>query len=318
VTITNNGHSALSWHSTPQPLASSWLGASPSGGTIALGQSGQVTIKVNTATLTPGNYVGQVTLNGMDAKGNLAPGSPKTITVNLVMQPPCTISPPSSSALALSAVQGASANPAAQTVMFTGTGSCVWPVTWNTSVAPTASWLTLTPAKGTIAGTGQSGTIGVGAIIAGLQARTYTTQVTIAAHDASGVAVQGSAQTFAVTLTVLPPCVLSPLSPNSLTFTVPQGQTSATALNVTFGETGTCSRPVTWSASGDAGSSAWLVLSATSGTDGGGGSILGVNVDATNLTPGPYSGTITIAATDSAGVTISGSGQTINVTLTVT
>src|SRR6266576_3113041 len=122
VTITNNGHSPLGWHSTPQPLASSWLGASPSGGIIALGQSGQVTINVNTAQLTPGNYVGQIILNGMDSKGNLAPGSPQNIVVNLVMQPPCTLSPPSSSALSFSAIQGATASPATQTVLFTGTG----------------------------------------------------------------------------------------------------------------------------------------------------------------------------------------------------
>ena len=201
-TITNNGGSALKWHTSVTSLSSSWLNTSPSGGTIAAGQSGQVTIKVNTATLTPGNYVGQVILNGMDAKGNLAPGSPKTIVVNLVVQPPCTMSPPSSSALSFSAVQGASANPAAQTVMFTGTGSCAWPVTWNTSVAPTANWLTLTPAGGTVKGTGQSGSIGVGVNIAGLQARIYTTQVTITAIDSSGATVIGSGQTINVTLTV--------------------------------------------------------------------------------------------------------------------
>ena len=87
---------------------------------IPPGQSGQVTVKVNTSHLTPGNYVGQITLNGMDAKGNPAPGSPQTMIVNLVMQSPCTLSPPSSSALSFSAVQGASANPATQTVLFTG------------------------------------------------------------------------------------------------------------------------------------------------------------------------------------------------------
>jgi len=228
------------------------------------------------------------------------------------------MSPPSSSALALSAVQGASANPAAQTVMFTGTGSCVWPVTWTTSVAPTASWLTLTPG-GTITGTGQSGILLVNANnanIAGLQAGIYTTHVTIAASDASGVAVQGSAQSFAVTLTVLPPCVLSSPLPASLAFSVPQGQPAPAAQNVTFSETGTCVRPVTWSASGDAGSSAWLVLSAASGTDSGSGSTLGVNVTAATSVPGTYSGTITVTATDSAGAVMS--LQPINVTLTVT
>ncbi len=314
VTITNNGHSPLGWHSMANQLASSWLAASPSGGTIAPGQAVQVTINVNTAPLTPGNYVGQITLNGMDAKGIPAPGSPQTIVVNLVMQPPCTMSPPSSSALSFSAVQGAASTPAAQTVLFTGTGSCAWPVTWNTGVAPKASWLTMSPRKGTILGTGQSGSIGVGVNMASLQAGTYTTHVTIAASDASGVAVQGSAQTLAVTLTVLPPCVLSPPTPATLAFSLAQGQATSTTQNVTFGETGTCSRPVNWTASA---SSAWLVLPTPSGTDGGSGSTFGVNVTAASLVPGTYSGTITITATDSTGSAV-GSGQSVAVTLTVT
>ena len=148
----------------------------------------------------------------MDAKGNPAPGSPQIIAVNLVVQSPCTISPPSSSALSFSAVQGASANPATQTVMFTAWGGCEWPVAWKTSVSPTASWLTQTPSSGTIGGNGQSGSIGITANITGLAAGTYNTTVTIAASDASGVTVQGSTEPFTVTLTVLlPPCVLSTL-----------------------------------------------------------------------------------------------------------
>ncbi len=316
VTITNNGTSALKWYSRVTTLYLSWLGASPSGGTIAPGQTGQLTININTAVLTPGSYVGQVTLNGMDAKGNLAPGSPQTITITLVVQPPCAISPPSSSSLSFSAVQGASANPTAQTIMFTGTGNCVWPVTWTTNVTPTANWLTLTALGGTVKGTGQSGSIGVGANIKSLPAGTYTTNVTISASDASGAAVQGSPQSFAVTLTVLPPCALSSPSPGSLTFSVPQGQSSSPPQTVTVSETGTCSRPVTWTAS--TGSSAWLVLAATSGTDSGSGSTFGVSVTAATLLPGTYSGTITVAATDSTGASVSGSGQTVSVTLTVT
>ena len=312
VTITNNGGGPLKWNITVTTLFSIWLGASPSGGTIAPGQSGQVTINVNTAKLTPGSYVGQVTLNGM----NSAPGSPQTITITLVVQPPCTISPSSSSALSFSAVQGASANPPAQTVMFTGTGNCVWPVSWTTSVAPAATWLALAPSSGAVKGTGQSGSLVVAPTIAGLPAGTYTTRVTIAASDASGATVQGSPQTFAVTLTVLPPCVLLPLSPKSLNFSIPQGQSSSTTQNVTLSETGTCARPVTWTAS--TGSSAWLALSATSGTDGGSGSTLGVNVTAATLVPGTYTGTITITVTDSTGATVGGSGRSVSVTVTVT
>jgi len=313
VTITNNGRSSLTWRTNVTCQLSCWLGSAPSGGTIPAGQTGQVTISVNTSQLTPGTYVGQVTLNGIDSKGALAPGSPQTITINLVVQPPCTISPPSSSSLSFSTVQGGP-SPAPQTIAFTGTGSCVWPVTWHISVTPAVGWLKLAPVAGTINGTGQSGSIGV--TIASLPVGTNTTTVTISASDNSGAVVQGSPETFSVTLRVLLPCTLSSPSPASLSFSAAQGQSSSTAQNVSLSETGNCARPVTWTA--NAGSSAWLVLSATSGSDSGSGSILGVNVNAASLTPGTYAGTITISATDSAGAPVSGSARTISVSLTVT
>ena len=315
VTITNNGHSPLSWHVTATPLPSFvWLIASPPGGTIAPGQAGQVTIKVTTAQLTPGNYMGQITLNGMDAKGNTAPGSPQTIVVNLVIQPPCTLSPPSSSALSFSAVQGATASPATQTVLFTGTGSCMWPLSWKSSVAPSGNWLTQTASRGIIGGPGQSGSVGVNANITGLVAGTYSTVVTISASDANGIAVQGSTHTFTVTLTIFPPCRLLTPSPANLAISLAQGQTTSSALNVVLSESGTCGRPVTWHAST---SSQWLALTAASGTDSGTGSLFGVNASAVNLLSGTYTGTITIVATDSTGSVV-GNTQSVTVTLTVT
>jgi len=161
-------------------------------------------------------------------------------------------------------------------------------------------------------GTGQSGSIGVAVTIAGLSAGTYQTTVSISATDASGAPAQGSPQQFTVTLTILPPpCTLS--SQAGLAFTVAQGQT-ATAQTVAVSETGTCARPVSWTATADP----WLVLSAASGTDSGGGSTLSVNATAANLVPGTYTGKITIAATGSTGAPVVGSPQTIAVTLTVT
>ena len=257
--------------------------------------------------------MGQITLVGIDAKGNPAPGNPQTVIVNLVMQPPCTLSPPSSSALSFSAVQGASTNPATQTVMFTATGSCVWPLAWNTSAAPAAGWLTQTAASGSIGGTGQSGSLGISANIAGLVAGTYSTTVTIAASDANGVTVQGSTQPFTVTLTILPPCLLSTPAPATLAFSLSQGQTSSSALPVGLSESGTCARPVAWHASTI---SSWLALTATSGADTGAGIAFGVNASAVNVTPGTYTGTIAIAATDSNGSVVGGA-QTVAVTLTV-
>jgi Viral BACON domain/Carboxypeptidase regulatory-like domain len=311
VTLTNNGQSALTWHATAQPLASCWLCVSPQGGTIAPGQSSQVTITVNTTALTPGTYVGQITLMGLDAQGTPAPGSPQTVLVNLLVQPPCTVSPPSASALAFRAVQGATNTPAPQTVTLAATGSCVWPLNWTSRVAPTASWLTLTPASGTIGSTGQAGTLLVTADSSGLAAGTYSTNVTVAARDANNVAVAGSTHTFTVALTVQPACVLLPPTPATLAFSLPQGQVSATAQHVQVSESGTCGRPVTWKA---ATKRAWLLPQAT-GADSGGGSTLGVTATAAKLLPGTYPGTITITATDATGAT---SVQTVSVTLTVT
>jgi hypothetical protein len=318
VAITNSGRSTLNWQVTATPSPSSvWFAAQPPGGTIPPGQTGQVTVQVNTAQLTPGNYVGQLVLDGMDADGKVALGNPQILMVNLVIQPPCTISPPSSSALSLSAVQGASPPIGAQSVLFTGMGSCVWPLLWKASVAPTARWLTLNTSSGTIGGAGQSGNIGLTANITGLVAGTYRTTVTITASDSSNVTVGGGIQTFTVTLTLLPPCVLSVPSPNRLTFTVQQGQSSSAWLTVTLGESGTCARPVTWTASSNAHSSAWIALSNSSGVDSGAGSTFKVTVHAAGLSPGIYIGTIVITATDSSGSKIAASGRKINVSLQV-
>jgi carboxypeptidase family protein len=152
----------------------------------------------------------------------------------------------------------------------------------------------------------------VGASIGALAAGTYITQVTITASDANGVTVQGSAQSFAVSLTVLPPCVLSPPAPATLAFSLPQGQSASTTQEVIVKETGTCARPVSWKASA---SDAWLVLLKTAGNNNG---TFGVNVTAASLVPGTYSGTITITATDSSGATVIGSGQMISISFTVT
>jgi Viral BACON domain/Carboxypeptidase regulatory-like domain len=310
VTITNTGGSPLKWSASSLLLTSGWWSAAPTGGTIAPGQTGQVTINVTTSKLTPGTYTDQVILSGRDTHGNVAPGSPQTITVNLVMQPPCTLLPPSSSVLSFNAVQGA-ANPPPQTITFMGIGNCAWPVIWSTSMSSVANWLTVTNTN-SIMGTGQSGSIAVAVTTAGLSAGTYQRTVSISATDASGAAVQGSPQPFTVTLTILPPCTLSPQA--GLAFTVAQGQI-ATAQNIAVHETGTCARPVSWTATAD---QTWLVLAAASGTDSGGGSTLSVNVTIASLVPGTYTGYITIAATDGTSAAVVGSPQAIAVTLTVT
>lgn len=317
VTISNTGGGTLFWSPQVQGLASKWLYASPIGGQIAPNQTASLTVGVDTTALTPGTYVGQVILNGTDSKYNSAPGSPQTIMVNLVVLPPCTLAQPSSSSLAFSAVAGGS-NPSPQTETITVSGNCAWPVTWQAkTIGQTPGWLTLSPASGTLSASGQSATLTVSVNIAGLPPATYGAQVEITAIDSNNAPAQASPQYFDVSLTILPPCTLQ-LSNTNFTFSVGQGQPLPSPQTLSFGENGSCSRPVSWTATGDPNSSAWLGISPTSGTDNGSGASLGISITSTNMNLGTYTGSITLTATGSGGASVQDSPQTVTVTLTIT
>lgn len=315
ITITNNGGSPLRWHTSAAQFTTNWVSATPTSGTVLPGQTGQMTVNVATGGLTPGNYVAQVTFNATDGRGLPASGSPQTIEVNLAVQPPCTLAQPSQSTLLFSMLAGG-ANPLAQTVNLTGTGSCSWPLHWNTSVSPAASWLTLTPGSGQLTAASQNASITVGINASGLQPGTYSAQVTIHASDSVGMQAQNSPQTFAVTLTVLQPCTLQPLPPQ-LNLSASQGQATPASQTFTLNETGSCGGGVAWTALGDAGSKTWLNLFPGSGTDNGGGSTVTVSASAGSLAPGSYTGQITVSASYN-GVVLQGSPQTITVVLQVT
>ncbi|HZR44120.1 MAG TPA: BACON domain-containing carbohydrate-binding protein [Ktedonobacteraceae bacterium] len=329
VTITNTGGGPLLLHTSVNAQSISWLSVSSQGGTIAPGQTQQLTVNVNANTLAPGNYEGQVVLSGSDSNNVPASGSPQTITVNLVVQPPCTLAQPSSSSLAFSAPQG-STDPTPQAITITASGNCSWPLNWKATMTSSASWLKLSPASGTLSASGQSATLNIAPSIAGLTPGNYSAQVSIAASDTVGQVARSSPQVFTITLTVQQPCSLQ-VATSGLSFSAIEGQTTS-AQNLSFSETGSCSFPVAWSATGDSGSSDWLVLSATSGKDSGNGVSISVSANASNLSPGTYKGTITISANDSSSTTqvspkfaaaanisstFQGSPQSVTVTLTV-
>jgi hypothetical protein len=314
VTITNTGKSQLKWHTAVNMLSSSWIAANPTGGSIAPGETGQVTVNIFTANLTPNTYVGQVVLIGTYTNGAPAFGSPQTITVNLLVLPPCTLQQPLQSSVAFSATQGGS-NPTPQMYSITASGNCAWPLSWHATFTQPASWLTLSPASGLLAASGQTVPIKFAASIAGLNVGTYSTQVLISATDGSNTPTQGSPQLFTVTLTVLPPCQLQ-VGPLNLPFTVGQGQPSPSMQSFSLSETGNCALPVTWHATGDAGSSSWLVVGPPS--SGTGGATVSVGVNAQSLAPGTYSGMISVSATGNGGAVVQNSHQTVNVALTVT
>jgi hypothetical protein len=118
-------------------------------------------------------------------------------------------------------------------------------------------------------------------------------------------------------LQVLQPCTLQE-TPASLSFTVSLLQPNAPGQNISFNEAGNCARPVSWTASVDAGSRCWLMVSATSGSDNGNGNTIVVNVNAQGKQFGQYAGRITLAATNSNGGSVQNSPRYIAVTLNVT
>ncbi|HEY4389515.1 MAG TPA: hypothetical protein VGN34_34170, partial [Ktedonobacteraceae bacterium] len=138
VTIANTGQSPLHWRTTINLLATSWLGAYPSGGVISPGQTGALTVNAITKNLTPGKYAGQIVLDGSDAAGKTAGGSPQTVSVTLTVLPPCKITQPSSSSLAFSAMQGDN-NPGPQSMVMAASGNCLWPLSWHVTVGGSSS-----------------------------------------------------------------------------------------------------------------------------------------------------------------------------------
>jgi hypothetical protein len=307
VTITNTGASTLFWHTTVAQLASSWLGASPSGGSIPPGQTKNLTVNVSASGLTPGSYVGQITIEGMDQNNVVASGSPQRVSINFVVLPPCTLSQPSSSTLAFNSMQGGG-SPSPLQESLTVSGNCGWPVNWKASTSSNVPWLMLTPSSGVFVSSGQSATMTVATNTTGLAPGTYTTSVSISATDSAGLAAQGSPQVFTVTMTVVQPCQMQ-VGTSKLNFTAQQGSMSAMQ-NISVSETGNCAQPVTWNANADG--SNWLTLASTSGHDGS----LSVNADATKLAPGSYNATIIFSATGSGGSVVFGKPHVL-VTLTV-
>lgn len=202
LTITNNGGSTLQWHGAIAAWDSDWLSIAPTGGSIAPGSTGQLTVSVATTNLMPGTYSGQITLTGTNIHATPARGGPQTVAVNLLVQPPCTLAQPSARSLLFNGSLNGP-DPAAQNVTLLGAGSCAWPLHWQSVIAPTAPWLTLKPSAGRLdPSTHMTDTLTVSVNTTGLPAGTYTTVVTISARDATGTVVGGNQQTFTVTLTV--------------------------------------------------------------------------------------------------------------------
>jgi hypothetical protein len=203
--------------------------------------------------------------------------------------PPPTLSL-SSSSLSFAGTSGG-ANPAGQgvTVSNIGTGTLTW------TAASNQNWLTVSPASGT-----NTGTLTIGANLAGLGAGTYSGTVTVSGG--------GSSKPITAVLTVAAPPASPPaspalsVSPTSLTFSATAGGASPAAQTVGISNSG--GGTLSWTASSN---QAWLFVSPSSGGNSGS---LTVSVNTGALSAGTYYGAANVNG-GAAGST------TVNVTLSL-
>jgi hypothetical protein len=193
--------------------------------------------------------------------------------------------------LTLGSLPGGTSDSQAVTISNTGSGTFAY------TAQSSASWLTAT------AGTGATpDTLIVTANPAGLSNGTYTGSIQIISPGVSN-----SPQVINVTFSVQEPTLT--VSANSLSFSGQVGTANPAAQDITISNAG--GGILSWTASS---SVSWLTLGATSG-----GTVIG-SPRALSITPniagmqsGTYTGVITVASSNA----VSGSPQTINVTLTL-
>jgi uncharacterized protein (TIGR03437 family) len=159
--------------------SSGWLSASPTSGSTP----GTVTVSANVAGLSTGVHAGIVRITGNN-------GNQYAVQVALTITAATTVSA-TPATLSFSYVAG-SANPAAQQIQVTGTGSNL---SYSATVASGADWLSVTPASGTAPATLQAA-VSPGSLNPG----NYTGTITVAgAGGATG------STTITVNLTVTAP-----------------------------------------------------------------------------------------------------------------
>ena len=211
-----------------------------------------------------------------DDEGQLlsVPGFSNGGTYNFANTQPATmqVSPVS---LSFTAASGTSPASKTVTVSNIGSGSYSWTASDN------ASWLSVSPATGTAG----SNTVTVSVNSSTLAAGSYSATITFTSPTAAG-----SPKTVAVSLTVTPSNASLVASPTSLYFSQNSGTTTATTQQLSI--TNPSGSNVTWTASDNA---PWLSISPTTGGTPG---TLNVSVVAGSLSPGTYSGTVTVSSTN--------------------
>lgn len=189
VALTNCGPDGSWLESTANN--SGWLAISPASSSLNAGAQQNVTVSASIAGLSAGTYTDTITFTITTSSGT----QQATVAITLTVQPPSACLQINSGPLTFTGTQGGS-NPAGQTITVTNCGP-----TGSFSESNSSSWLSVDTNVPTLnAGATQS--VDVSALIAGLNAETYTDTMTFTIVTSTGTQQQ---QTLAVTLIVQPP-----------------------------------------------------------------------------------------------------------------
>ena len=280
ITVTSTSSTTNLDFNATTPAAAPWLVAFPLARNTAAGTN-VVSVLVNPSGLTPGNYTSSITLTATAAG---VQNSPVTIPITLSVSTAVMSVTPNT--LSFTQVQG-SAVPAAKTLTVS-TNSTDIPFVTSVTTQQGTGWLSATPATGT-ATQATPATVTVNVNGSNLPAGTYNGTVTIASPTASGSPVN-----VAVTFVVQPGTISA--TPASLTFTQVQGGPAPAAQTVAVA--GTPSALAYTVAAAATGGGTWLTATPANGTT---NSNVSVSVNGGSLTPGQYTGTVTITSAGASG-----------------
>ncbi len=181
---------------------SSWINVSPSNGSA--GPAGQtVSVTVNPIGLSPATYQGTVRITATQNGAPVA-GSPRDVTVTMVVRAPSLVISPTS--LSFVAQAGGTAPPPLL-LQITNTG-VQGVVGWNLAIVGNAPWLTVTPTSGIA-----PSQVTVGVSTASMPPGTHTATIRITAIDPT---VGNSPVDVPVSLTITAPTLV--VSPSTLSW----------------------------------------------------------------------------------------------------
>lgn len=196
VVLSASNSTAFSWQVAPVDVLPAWLSLSAMRGKVAAGETANLVVGVQPATLEPGTYTANLLIKAFDNRGKALVGSPGPLTVTLGVHPPCVLNV-SPSKLDFTALLVSAPTP--QTLTLAESAGCSFPVYWQ--VSADASWVTFSSSSGIDMESGNA--IIVQASSANKLIGSYTAHITLQAIDSSGTPVAVSPASITVTLTVI-------------------------------------------------------------------------------------------------------------------